>query len=70
MRTAFLWEGLREPVQVVCRQAPLIVEELSLDAADGDVAQQLSARFNLLNYRLDLSVAAADAHLHCPRCGK
>ena len=56
MRTVFLWEGLQEPVQVVCRQAPLIVEELSLDAADGDVAQQLSARYNLLNYRIDLSM--------------
>jgi amino acid adenylation domain-containing protein len=55
-RTAFLWKGLREPVQVVCRKAPLIVEELSLNPADGDVAQQLSARFNLLNYRIDLSV--------------
>jgi amino acid adenylation domain-containing protein len=56
-RTAFIWEGLREPVQVVCRQAPLIIEELSLDPADGDIAEQLSARINLLNYRLDLSVA-------------
>ena len=56
MRTAFLWEGLDEPLQVVCRKALLDVQELSLDAADGDVAQQLSARFNLLNYRIDLSV--------------
>jgi amino acid adenylation domain-containing protein len=56
MRTVFLWEGLQEPVQVVCRQAPLIVEELSLDPADGDIAEQLSVRNNLLNYRLDLSL--------------
>jgi amino acid adenylation domain-containing protein len=56
MRTAFLWKGLQEPVQVVCRQAPLIVEELSLDPADGDIGQQLSARFSLSNYRIDLSV--------------
>jgi amino acid adenylation domain-containing protein len=55
-RTAFLWEGLQEPIQVVCRRAPLIVTELSLDATHGDVAQQLSARFNLLNQRMDLSV--------------
>ena len=56
MRTAYVWEGLREPVQVVCRKAPLIIEELILDPADGDIAQQLSARYNLLNYRIDISV--------------
>lgn len=55
-RTAYFWEGLREPVQVVCRQAPLRVEELSLNADDGDVAQQLSERINLSNYRIDISV--------------
>ncbi len=55
-RTAFLWDGLPEPIQVVCRRAPLLVTELSLDAAKGDVAQQLSARFNLLNQRIDLAV--------------
>ncbi len=56
LRTAVLWDGLREAVQVVCRQAPLIVEELSLDPANGDIAEQLSARINLLNYRLNLAV--------------
>src|SRR5690606_21417948 len=55
-RTAYLWEGLNEPIQVVWREAPLAVEELQLDPADGDIAEQLSARVNLLNYRLDLSV--------------
>ena len=57
LRTAVLWEGLAEPVQVVYRRALLIVEEVSLDAADGDVAQQLWARINLRNYRLDVREA-------------
>ena len=42
LRTAVLWEGLSEPVQVVWRRAPLAVEEVSLDPAAGDVAEQLS----------------------------
>ena len=46
-----------EPVQVVCRKAPLVVEEVSLDAADGDVAQQLRATFDPRTYRLDVRQA-------------
>ena len=56
LRTAFLWEGLDKPVQVVCRHAPVRVQEVSLDPADGDIAGQLSKRFNLLNYRFDMEV--------------
>jgi amino acid adenylation domain-containing protein len=55
MRSAFLWEGLQEPLQVVCREASLSVESVELDPADGDIAEQLAARFNLVNYRIDLS---------------
>ena len=54
LRTAVLWEGLPEPVQVVWRQAPLAVEEVSLDPAAEDIAKQLLARFNPRRHRIDV----------------
>ncbi|WP_143663302.1 non-ribosomal peptide synthetase, partial [Streptomyces bobili] len=42
-RTAFVWEGLSEPVQVVTRQAVLPVTELALDPEGPDAAEQLIA---------------------------
>ncbi|MDN2718857.1 condensation domain-containing protein, partial [Janthinobacterium sp. SUN120] len=53
LRTAIAWEGLREPVQVVWRQAQALVEEVSFDRRDGDIAAQLKARFNPGHYRID-----------------
>jgi amino acid adenylation domain-containing protein len=57
LRTSVIWEGLPEPVQVVWREASLAAEEVALDPADGEVAQQLRARFDPRHIRLDLRQA-------------
>ncbi|HEV7372140.1 phosphopantetheine-binding protein, partial [Arenibaculum sp.] len=54
LRTAVAWEGLRDPVQVVWREARLVVEEVVLDPGAGDVAEQLRDRFGPRHYRLDV----------------
>ncbi|MFB9171352.1 condensation domain-containing protein, partial [Chromobacterium piscinae] len=40
LRTGVLWQDLPEPVQVVWRHAPVQVETVALDPADGPLAQQ------------------------------
>ena len=57
LRTAVAWEGLREPVQVVWRHAPLPVEEVELDAEREDAAEQLWRRYDPRRYRMDLGRA-------------
>ncbi|HEX6913580.1 MAG TPA: amino acid adenylation domain-containing protein, partial [Longimicrobium sp.] len=53
LRTSVVWEGMPEPVQVVWRTARLRVDEVELDAGDGDAAQALWARFDPRRARLD-----------------
>ena len=52
-----IWEGLSEPVQVVWRHAPLVLEEVTLDPTVGDIAEQLKERFHPRRYRLDVRQA-------------
>ncbi|WP_051753439.1 non-ribosomal peptide synthetase, partial [Streptosporangium amethystogenes] len=46
-RTSFVWEGLREPVQVVWRRGLVPVEEVSLDPRSADPVAELIAASGL-----------------------
>ncbi|MFE5613417.1 amino acid adenylation domain-containing protein, partial [Streptomyces sp. NPDC056540] len=51
LRTAVLWEGLREPVQVVLRSAVLPVEEVELRADGRAWSEQLAAVRSVMDLR-------------------
>ncbi|HYH80783.1 MAG TPA: amino acid adenylation domain-containing protein, partial [Longimicrobium sp.] len=71
LRTAVVWEGLREPVQVVLRRAALVVDEVDLGPG-GDVAKRLWARFDPRRHRIDVRQAPLlRAHVaHDPENGR
>ncbi|CTP83390.1 non-ribosomal peptide synthetase [Xanthomonas graminis] len=55
LRTGFVWNALRKPVQVVWRHAPPHLHEHALD--DDDVAAALQAMLASARYRIDLQQA-------------
>jgi amino acid adenylation domain-containing protein len=57
LRTAVLWEGLPQPVQVVLRRAQLPVEEVIVGADDNDAAAVMYERYNPRHHRIDLTRA-------------
>lgn len=56
LRTAVLWEGLPQPVQVVYRRADLPVAEVTLDDA-GDTSQRIKEWISPERQRLDIRQA-------------
>ncbi|MDC9591719.1 condensation domain-containing protein, partial [Xenorhabdus sp. XENO-10] len=57
LRTAIIARGVSMPAQVVYREASLKIHELTLDRQNGPVVEQLSARYNAEDYRLDIQQA-------------
>ncbi|CDH24832.1 non-ribosomal peptide synthetase [Xenorhabdus bovienii] len=57
LRTAFVWQELSVPAQVVLRKVALSITELMLDPAEGLISEQLSQHFDPSHYRLNLNEA-------------
>jgi amino acid adenylation domain-containing protein len=62
LRTSFVWGHLNEPVQVVQRRAHFVREAIVIDPALGSTRDQLTAKYNSANFRIDLSKAPL---FHC-----
>lgn len=56
LRTAVLWEGLKRPVQVVCRQARLVVDTVEL-SRERELEAQLRAWISPARQMLDIGQA-------------
>jgi hypothetical protein len=57
LRTSIVWEGLRQPMQVVWREAQLEIEHLTLEPGRDTVATRLKERFDPRHFRLDVRKA-------------
>ncbi|APT30181.1 linear gramicidin synthase subunit C [Methylobacterium phyllosphaerae] len=57
LRTAFVWDQLSVPAQVVWRKAPLVVTEVELDPHGGPGPEQMARRFDPRHFRIDLTQA-------------
>jgi natural product biosynthesis luciferase-like monooxygenase protein/amino acid adenylation domain-containing protein len=58
LRTAIVWEGVAQPLQVVCRRALLKAEELTMEVpADTDLAACFYEQFNPQRSRMDVRQA-------------
>ncbi|MBI6824197.1 AMP-binding protein, partial [Pseudomonas syringae] len=64
LRTSVLWEGLDDPVQVVWREAHLMLESVLLEPTDGDITARLHERFDPRHHRLDIRQAPL-MHMVC-----
>ncbi|KAF9154436.1 hypothetical protein BGX20_004685, partial [Mortierella sp. AD010] len=56
-RSAFVWEQLSSPAQVVLHRAQMSITEMSLNPANGPVSEQLLERFNPRGFRINLAQA-------------
>ncbi|WP_061148966.1 non-ribosomal peptide synthetase, partial [Caballeronia arvi] len=57
LRTAFIYDGISTPAQVVLRDAPATIHEIELDPAQGPAAEQLARQFDARSQRLPLDKA-------------
>ena len=57
LRASVVWEGLPDPVQVIWQNAPVEIEEVAIDPAGGDAAEQLKRLVDSPGFQIDLARA-------------